>query len=241
MRPLQVALVDDEPLARSRLRRLLRKVAGLQLHIAAECVDVDDLLLHAARLPLDLIFLDIEMPGGGGFGALARWPGPRPLVVFVSAFPAYGVKAFEVRAVDYLMKPVSADRLRETVARVLDATERRQGAEAPSSDDRIPLQIGQRTHLVSPDSIEAVVSQRNYLEVHSAHSTYVIRRTMAALEEELDASKFVRLHRSVLVRVTAVRAIKPVGSGRYQVELESGRRVYSGRNYRSIVHALLKR
>jgi two-component system LytT family response regulator len=240
MSPLQVAIVDDEPLARSRLRRLLQKVSAGRVRIAVECVDADDLVSQAGRLELDLIFLDVEMPGGGGFGALARWPGPRPLVVFVSAFPGYGVKAFDVRALDYLMKPVSAERLREALARAHEASGLRPD-EATLSEGRIPLHIGQRTHLVPPADIEVVVSRRNYLEVHGAGATYVIRRTLAAFEADLEAGKFVRLHRSTLVRVAAIQAIKPVGSGRYQIELESGRRIYSGRNYRGVVHALLKR
>lgn len=241
---LQVAIVDDEPIARSRLARLLKKIGGPRLNLAVECVDADELVSQAARIPLDLLFLDVEMPGGGGFSALARWPGPRPMVVFVSAYPAYALKAFDFRAVDYLMKPISAERLRESLVRVHDAMGFRHAsgdAEATPAANRVPLQLGKRTHLVSPNAIEAVVARGNYLEVHTSDSTYVIRRTLSAFEAELDQGTFIRLHRSVLVRRDAVLAIKSGGSGRYLLELQGGRSYYSGRNYRAAVQALLNR
>ena len=115
---LTAVIVDDEPLARQRLRRLLGKVAGTVIQVVAECTDVDELMRLAQRTQVDVLFLDIELPGGNGFTALRRWNGPPPKVVFVSAYDQHGVRAFEDRAVDYLLKPVSAERLRDTVSRL---------------------------------------------------------------------------------------------------------------------------
>ena len=113
MKTLCVAIVDDEPLARQRLRRLLLEVGGASVAIALECADAEELLERAGAFELDVLFLDVEMPGGNAFQLLERWRGPRPTVVFVTAYDAYGVRAFDARVFDYLMKPVSAERLQE--------------------------------------------------------------------------------------------------------------------------------
>ncbi len=179
MSELRAAIVDDEPLARARLRRLLETVAGPLVTIVAECVDVDELLARAANCAIDVLFLDIEMPGGSGFDALARWQGPRPQVVFVTAYAEHGVRAFDARATDYLMKPVSADRLRDTLQRIRHAAAQGSPAAEGLPCRRLPLTIGQRTHLVPVVQIDLVLAQGNYLEVHAAGATYLIRSTLA--------------------------------------------------------------
>jgi two-component system LytT family response regulator len=241
MTPLAVAIVDDEALARHRLRRLLLKVGGHDIAIVLECVDAVELLERSREAHVDVLFLDIEMPGGDAFDILRRWQGPRPDVVLVTAHEAYGVRAFDARVVDYLLKPLSADRLRET----LDRLRERAPAGSRRLDDgeqgaRIALQVGQRTHLVPVGQIDAVVAQGNYIDVFVGGDRYAIRRSLASFEDELDAAMFVRLHRSVIVRRAAIREIRPLGSGRFRLELHGGRHVHSGRSYATQVRRLLE-
>lgn len=239
---LKAAIVDDEPLARSRLRRLLEKVAGSEFQVVAECVDVDELLTTAQRQPLDVLFLDIEMPGPDGFSALARWQGPLPLVVFVTAWQEHGARAFDARAADYLLKPVSAERLAQAIERLRERLALN-GLRTPPDDAtrRIPLQVGQRVHLVPERQINVVEAQGNYLEIDCEQGRYVLRRTLAAFAQELDPALFLRVHRSLVVRAAAIREIKPISSGRYRLDLHGGRRLISGRNYRACIDPLLRR
>lgn len=237
---LQAAIVDDEPLARSRLRRLIRMVAGSNVNVAAECVDVDE-LLHAARdAHFDVLFLDIEMPGGNGFTALRRWNGPKPLVVLVTAYDQHGIQAFEDRAVDYLLKPVSAERLRETISRL---QERIVPARSDGSDDgdrKLPLQVGRRTKLVREKEIQLVRANGNYLDIETQQGTFTMRRSMTEFLDDLDAIAFARVHRSAAIRTAAVKDVLAIGSGRYQITLDCGRKLVSGRLYRQAVRELLR-
>ena len=236
---LRTAIVDDEPLARARLRRLLQKIGGSTIEVVAECIDTEELLATAAHTPLDVLFLDIEMPNGSGFGALVRWQGPPPLVVFVTAYAEHGVRAFDAHATDYLMKPVSAERLRDTLARLRQATQLQATSPATSTVERLPLQIGQRTHLVPIDQIDLVLAQGNYLEVHAAGTVYLVRSTLTDFHAQLPPADFVRVHRSAIVRIAAVREIRSVGSARFRIELQGSQQLHSGRHFRDQVHALL--
>lgn len=239
MSELRVAIVDDESLARARLRRLLGKVGGNAVKVVAECVDADELLATAENCAIDVLFLDIEMPGGNGFGALARWRGPRPQVVFVTAYAQHGVRAFDARATDYLMKPVSAERLRDTLERVRHVAAQVSPATGGSSGKRLPLSVGQRTHLVPVMEIDLVLAHGNYLEIHAAGATYMIRSTLTDFQAKLEPDSFIRLHRSAIVRAAAIREIKPVGSGRFRIGLHGGRHLHSGRHFRDQVQTLL--
>ncbi|SFK65256.1 LytR/AlgR family response regulator transcription factor [Lysobacter sp. cf310] len=240
MNALRVAIVDDEPLARARLRRLLGKVGNGSLEVVAECVDAEELIAIADSARLDVLFLDIEMPGVGGFGALARWQGPRPQVVFVTAYPQHGVRAFDARATDYLMKPVSAERLRDTLKRVRESMPAL-AASMPVTGQgkRLSLQVGQRTHLVPVEQIDLVLAQGNYLDVHAAGAVYTVRGTLTEFHGGLEAQRFVRVHRSAVVRVAAVREIRPIGSGRFRISLWGGQHLHSGRHYRDQMHELI--
>jgi two-component system, LytTR family, response regulator len=236
---LQVAIVDDEPLARARLRRLLRKIADKAVNVAFEAADVDELLAGAKQSPVELVFLDIEMPDGDGFSALRRWPGARPEIVFVTAYEEHGVRAFDSRALDYLLKPVSAARLVESLARAREAVLRKRAANDHSArPERISVTIGNRRDLLDIGDIDLVVAKRNYLELHAGKRQYVIRRALHDFHASLRSDEFVRLHRSAVVRRGAIRTITPIGSGRFQLELAGGQEVRTGRNYRAEVLGL---
>lgn len=243
MSPLSVAIVDDEALARHRLRRLLQKVGGGRVVIVLECVDADELLASAAAsaVDIDVLFLDIEMPGGNAFEILRRWQGRKPDVIFVTAYASYGVRAFDARVVDYLLKPVSAERLGETLARLQERVSHGAPAVHERKVDRIPIQVGMRTHRVAISEIDAVVAQGNYIDVHVGGSTYTIRRSLASFASDLDADVFIRMHRSIIVRSSAIRSIKPLGSGRFRLDLQSGQSFSSGRSYAEQIRKLLSR
>lgn len=236
---LQAAIVDDEPLARSRLRRLIRMVAGSSVNVAAECVDVDE-LLHAARgTHFDVLFLDIEMPGGNGFTALRRWNGPRPLVVLVTAYDQHGIQAFEDRAVDYLLKPVSAERLKETISRLQERVAP-MGGNGDDDGRKLPLQVGRRTRIVSEKEIQLIRANGNYLDIETLQGTFTVRRPMVEFLDDLDAGAFARVHRSAAVRSAAVKDVLAIGAGRYRITLDCGRTLVSGRLYRQAVRELIK-
>lgn len=228
-------IVDDEPLARQRLRRLLGKVAGPAIHIVAECAEVDELLRLARRVRIDVLFLDIELPGGDGFTALRRWNGPPPLVVFVSAYDRHGVRAFEDRAIDYLLKPVSAERLRDTVARIESRGPPDHQAAPAGSGPKLPLPLGRRTAMVDPVEIQVIRAQGNYLDIETRRGTFTLRRPLGDFLGELDRDAFVRVHRSSAIRAAAATEVLALGSGRYRITLDCGRVIVSGRQYRAIV------
>lgn len=237
---LRAAIVDDEAWARTRLQRLLTMVAPTQIQVVATCVDVDDLLEKVGELAIDVLFLDIVMPGTDGFTALARWQGPLPMVVFVTAFENYGVKAFDARAVDYLLKPINAERLCEAVSRIVQTASLRQLASTEHAQGRrVPLPAGKHTHFVLEHQIHSIEADRNYIEVHTQSGRFVLRRTLNSFMDELDSATFCRVHRSVAVRRESVSKLVPLGSGRYQLELIDGRTVVSGRNYLDAVRTLL--
>lgn len=251
MNALRVAIVDDEPLARARLRRLLERSDGARVEVAVECTDGADLAAALARTPVDAVFLDIQMPEADGFAALARLPPPHPAIVFVTGFKQHAVRAFDVRATDYLLKPVSARRLAETLARLVQARDATPGATRaqppapaatapPSYPQRLPLPLGQRRCLVPVDEIELVIAQRNYLEVQTRDRSFVLRQPLAAFAAGLDPQRFLQIHRSLIVRIGAVREIKALESARFRLTLDSGKQIRSGRHYRAAVRALLQ-
>lgn len=236
MSAIRIAIVDDEPLARQRIRRLLSAIDPWGCEVVQEHANVRSLLAAAKDAALDLLFLDIEMPGGDGFSAIEHWPGPRPLVVFVTAYEQHGVRAFDARATDYLLKPVSAERLAEALQKVREVLAMRT---LPATARRIALTIGQRTELVAVAEIDLVMAAGNYLEIHAANRCYVLRKTLAALHAELGDAGLLRVHRSCIVRTAAVRGIRPLGSGRFQLDLQGGRQVCTGRGFRGQVTYLL--
>lgn len=234
---LRVLLVDDEPMARARLRRMLGAEHGV--HVVGECATGEEAASALGRLKPDVVFLDIQMPGMDGFGALHRaaaaW---RPQVVFVTAFGEHAVDAFEHGAVDYLLKPYSRERLRLSLERARAAC-RPAAPAAPAAHagfpERLPVPVAQRLRMVPVQSIDCVVAQLNYVELHVGAERLVLRETMAAMEAQLDPRQFARIHRSRIVRIAAVTEIETLDSGQYLFRLASGARLGSGPSYRERV------
>jgi len=237
MRALRAVVVDDEPLARARLTRLLGSEPGVE--VVGEYGDGESAAAGIRALAPDLAFLDVRMPGLDGFGVLAQLPAEaRPLVVFVTAYSGHAVEAFDARALDYLVKPVAPDRLQQSVQRARQQL-RPAVAEEPRYPERLAVPDGGRVRIVAVSELECVRAQGNYLELRVGGQELLLRETLANLEARLDPRLFVRIHRSHLVRLDLIEQLETCGTGQYVVRMRSGLRVTSGRSYRAALRRAL--
>lgn len=242
MRTLRALIADDEPLARARLSRLLAGEEGVE--IVASCGDGAETAQAIRELRPDVAFLDIRMPGMDGFRALSALPKSlRPRVVFVTAYAEHAVRAFDAEATDYLLKPVSGDRLHEAVRRLRRSLAGEDAAgpkhqETPGTPaflSRLAVPDQGRLRVVAVEDIDHVLAQRNYLELFVGERAYRLRETLSHLEARLDPARFVRVHRSRLVRLDGVADIEALAHGQYLLRLRSDIRLRTGRSYRSAV------
>jgi two-component system LytT family response regulator len=215
---LRVLLVDDERLARAELRRLLQ--AHPDIDIVGEAVDAADGLRQIAALEPDLVFLDVQMPGGSGFDLLAALDAA-PDVIFTTAYDRYALQAFEVNALDYLQKPVQAARL----AAALDRHAQRRGrgpARPPTTDRKLFLRDGERCWFVALRDVRFLSAEGNYTRVHfDAHRPLVLR-SLKQFEETLDPQCFFRASRSHIVNLEHVQRVTPNEAGGFDLQLSGG-------------------
>jgi two-component system LytT family response regulator len=230
---LRAVVVDDEPLARARLRRLLAQHP--EVDVLADCGSGEESIATLQELRPDVAFLDIRMPDMDGFDVLdALGPQRPPQVVFVTAYSEHAVRAFEARALDYLLKPVSAERLKQALERLRPA-----GAGVETFPERIPVPVGGRIHLVETAQIDHVDAHANYVELHMGARSLVLRETMTRLESRLDPRHFLRVHRSRLVRLDGIVEAQAHASGRFLLRLKCGARIVTGRSYAARVRSAL--
>jgi len=232
MRVLRVAIVDDEPMARVRLRRLLS--ARLDVEVVGDYPNGRALVSDLANQSIDVLLLDVSMPEIDGFATLSLLPEPLPAIIFVTAHSNYAVHAFDADAVDYLLKPVSQERLALAIDRAAKVL-RNPGLVSPGSQDisRLGLKIGSGTQYLDPEVIDYVTAHDDQVEVHCGHRAVKVKRTLLEIERQLGQVKFVRIHRSCIVRVAAVQEIVPMPSGRYRMRFRDGRTVFSGRSFQA--------
>jgi two-component system LytT family response regulator len=236
MQRLRAVVVDDEPLARARLRRLLAQHPGVE--VLADCGSGEESIATLEELRPDVAFLDIRMPDMDGFDVLdALGPRRPPQVVFVTAYSEHAVRAFEARALDYLLKPVSAERLRQAVDR-LRVPVAPVAAES-AYPERLAVPVNGRIHLVEPAQIDHVDAHANYVELHLGTRSLVLRETMTHLESRLDPKRFLRVHRSRLVRLDGILEAQAHASGRFLLRLKCGARIVTGRSYAARVRDAL--
>ncbi|MFN3945748.1 MAG: LytR/AlgR family response regulator transcription factor [Allosphingosinicella sp.] len=232
---IRTAIVEDVPLARERLRRML--AAHDDVRIVGEAGDAAGgaALLRSAEP--DLVFLDVTLPDGEGPNLVRALPAEaRPLVVFLTARADHALPAFELEAVDYLLKPAGEAEL----ARALDRVRRRLAPGAEESESHVTVRNGRRLDLVPIDRIEHVEVAGHYLCLHADGDVHLLREPLAAFAERLRPAGFVRVHRSALVRAGAVRALVERRNGDAEAELASGARIPVSRTYRAELDALLK-
>ncbi len=248
----RVLVADDEPLARERLRMLLRSEPGLEL--VAECQNGSEAIDAIQELQPDLVFLDVQMPGATGFEVIeAVGAGRMPPVVFVTAYDQYALRAFDVRALDYLLKPFDRERFQQALSRARQRVhhdapgdlERRLLAlvqdlkQTPHKVDRFVVKSGGRVYFVRAEEIDWVESAGNYVKLHVGNETHLLRETMTAIESQLDPEMFFRIHRCHIVNIERVRELQPSFNGEYVVFLRTGARLTLSRGYREKVQQRL--
>jgi two-component system LytT family response regulator len=239
MKPLRVLIADDEPPARRRLRRLLLEIGGVV--IAGEAGDTP---ATAAAIRLhrpDVVLLDIQMPGHGGVDLAARIDAPRPSIIFVTAHDAHAVRAFELDALDYLLKPVSRARLADAIGRAHRArSSAPSGVERDGSPVRLPVASEGRIQLVDVASIDWIESADNYAILHCGARRHILRDTMVRLAARLDSRRFARIHRSTIVQIDRVERLEPLARGDWTLVLRDGTSLTLSRTFRADVISRLK-
>jgi two-component system LytT family response regulator len=242
MTSLRVLVVDDEPPARRRLRRLLSTLPAVE--VVGEAGDGGGAIAQTRMLKPDVLLLDVQMPSPSGLDVVAHLPRPRPHIVCVTAFDRYAVRAFELHALDYLLKPVSQARLTEALGRVIRAG----GVRADEAVDawtewsqpgrtvtRIAVKTSGRVDLVEVAAIEWVEAADNYVLLHCGQARHLLRETLSRVAERLDPARFVRVHRSALVAIEHVDHLEPLSRGDWVAVMRSGSRVPVSRTCRAAV------
>jgi two-component system LytT family response regulator len=239
----RVLIADDEPLARERVRELLATRNGID--IAGEARDGVEALRMIQELRPDLLFLDVQMPGLNGFEVLAELDAEAtPPTIFVTAFDEYAVRAFEVNALDYVVKPFSRARFDLAVTRAL-ARPREQREAAMTELRRQPLsrfvvRAGETIYFVKPADVTRLEASGNYVTLHTATGEHAVRGTIRELESRLAPELFVRVHRSVIVNVDAIEKLEPWFHGEYVITMRDGARITSSRTYAANLRKLLR-
>src|SRR3954470_13225578 len=231
----RVLIVDDEPLARERIRTLLADEPGFE--IVGEASDGTSGAESILALQPDLVFLDVQMPGADGFDVIdAVGADKMPFVVFVTAYDRYALRAFDVHALDYLLKPFDRERFRQALGRARQQIERRSGGDleqrlialvkdlkpAQSKVDRFVVKAGGRVFFVRNDEIDWIEPAGNYVKLHVGSDTHLFRETMNSVEARLDPDLFFRIHRSHIVNIERIRELQPWFNGEHGVFLEHG-------------------
>src|SRR5574338_1116412 len=242
---IRIVIADDEPLARERLRTLLAPESWAE--IVAECQNAAEAVDAITRLKPDLVFLDVQMPGGTGFDVIDAVGAARmPLVIFVTAFDRYALRAFDVHALDYLLKPFDRERFQQALLRARQQLERKSTGDlerrllelvqdlrpAPHKLERFVVKSGGRVFFVRADEIDWIEAAGNYVKLHVGGDAHLFRETMNALEARLDPDFFYRIHRSHIVNIERVRELQPWFNGEYVVFLRNGTRLTLSRGYR---------
>jgi two-component system, LytTR family, response regulator len=249
---IRTLIVDDEPLARQRIRTLL--AGEKDIDIIGECADGCQALEAVAQHRPDLVFLDVQMPLLDGFGVLEGISGERmPTVIFVTAYDRFALKAFEVHALDYLLKPFDRQRFHKALERarvqvqhpshskinqqLLDLLEDVKGKN--KFLDRLVVKSEGRVSFVRAEEIDWIEAAGNYLRLHVGKDTHLLRETMSKLEARLNPRQFLRIHRSTIVNLDRIRELEPTFHGDYAVLLRNGTELTLSRGYRDKLQGLL--
>jgi two-component system LytT family response regulator len=251
MKRIRTLIVDDEPLARERVRTLLE--GEEEFDVIQECGDGAAAIEAVVKLKPDLVFLDIQMPQIDGFDVIAALDGKNlPMVIFVTAFDQYAVRAFRVHALDYLLKPLDRERFAETLDRIRahdDTAVTRQRIQRLLSDLQadgrgwgfLPVRSGEGIRLVPLAVVDWIEAAGNYVRIHCGSRCHLLRETMKELERKLVKGCFVRIHRSVIVNARSIREVKTAFRRDYTVVLKSGEELKMSRNYRAALEELIER
>jgi two-component system LytT family response regulator len=239
---IRTVIVDDEPLAREWIRKHLPGDEGFE--IVAECDDGFKAVSTIERTKPDLLILDIQMPGLDGFGVLRMLEGAvPPAIIFVTAFDRYAVAAFEVHAIDYLLKPVSPERLAEALERSKSILQRKASQETAAQllgllkdmrryPDWLLIKTNGRSHFVRVRDIDWIESKRNNVVLHVGAAGHLYHDTTTGIEGKLDPSRFLRIHRSTIVNIERIKELHPWFNGDYAVTLKDGTKLTMSNTYK---------
>ncbi|MEW6210401.1 MAG: LytTR family DNA-binding domain-containing protein [Acidobacteriota bacterium] len=252
MAAIKILIVDDEPLARERIRALLSSHPDVE--IVGECATGIEAIEAILRLGPDLVFLDVQMPDLDGLGVIEQvGVTDMPTVIFVTAYDTYALRAFDVNALDYLLKPFDRERFETALSRArAQIRQKKSGAlnqkllaliadirTEPARIDRLVIKSGGRVFFIRTDEIDWIEAAGNYVRLHTATGEHLHRETMSNLEARLDPKKFMRIHRSVIVNCERIKELHPLFHGEYEVTLEDGTRLTLSRSYRDRLQEFL--
>lgn len=256
-RKLRTLIVDDEPLARRTIRELLSTDPDIE--VMGECGTGPEAVALMREQQPDLLFLDIQMPGMNGFEALAQVEFQRiPAIIFVTAFDQYAVKAFEVRALDYLMKPFTDQRFHEALQKAKTSIElkelnrlskslltllvNREATEPPATKPflrRFMIRSGGRVAFIKADTVDWIAADDYYIQLRIAGKAHLLRMSMNELEEKLDPKQFLRIHRSTIINLDRVKELHQNPNGEYVVVLKDATELKLSRNRRERLERFL--
>ncbi len=246
---LRVLIVDDEAVARRRIRRLL--AADPDVTIVGDCADGASAVRAIAAERPDLAFLDVQMPELDGFEVVQSLrPAELPAIVFVTAFDRYALRAFDVHAIDYLLKPFTGDRFRTALARVRERLDRRETTDIAGLVDglrekqrypvRVAVRLGDRVVVVDWQDVDWIAGADNYVTLHIGPRELLLRQTLASVERQLDPERFTRIHRSAIVQLDRIASWRPATHGDAVVVLNNGVMLTLSRTWRARAERLVK-
>lgn len=259
MHKIRALLVDDEPIARRGIRQQLLSEADVE--VIGECANGEEAVAAIRTQSPDLVFLDVQMPLLSGFGVVEEIGVDQlPAVVFVTAYDEHAIRAFEVNALDYLLKPIEPRRFQKTLSRVRDqlnqSTDKQLNKklsallallENPDTVfrkhsylEKVVIKDSERVLMVPVADIDWIAAHGNYVQIHTRSKTHLLRETMDGIERKLDPKHFVRLRRSTIVNAENVSELKPLFNGEYTVFLKNGVELTSSRRYRKNLDVLLR-
>ena len=245
-RRVRVVIVDDEPLARSGVRARLSRFPDME--IVGECGDGRAAVTAIRALLPDLVFLDIQMPDVNGFEVLRSLPADSlPSIIFLTAYDRYAVNAFEVHALDYLLKPIDDERFRRAVEHARDRMSNHTAANLEYRirklldlagekagnvyEEHFAAQTGQRIVIVPVKDIDWIEANGDYVTLHAGGKSHLLRQTMVWMESKLDPKRFLRIHRSAMVHATKIREVVSLGNREFMVRLGDGTQIKASRSY----------
>ena len=254
MKKIRTLVVDDEPLARERLTSLLS--AEPDIEVVGQCRDGEEAVRAIMDSSPDLVFLDVQMPAMNGFEVIEAVGSERmPLVIFVTAYDQHALRAFQVRALDYVLKPFDRERFQEAVQRARVHIQRDETGDLgrrlialvkdlrrdQPKTDRLVVKSGGRLFFLRTDEIDWIEAAGNYVRLHVGNTSHLLRETMNAIEGRLDPEKFFRIHRSRIVNMERIQEMQPWLNGEYAVVLRTGTRLTLSRGYREKLQERLAR
>ncbi|HEU4388532.1 MAG TPA: LytTR family DNA-binding domain-containing protein [Blastocatellia bacterium] len=252
--PIRALIVDDEPLGREVIREMLS--GDPEVEVVAECASGPEAIEAVRCHDADLLFLDVQMPEMSGFQVLeALGPERAPLVIFVTAYDQYAVRAFEVYALDYVLKPFDHERLERALRRAKEQIRKERDSNLsqrivalledvksrPKYLERLVVKTGGRVFFLKTEEVDWIEAEDNYVRMHTGKESHLFRETIRGLEAQLDPGRFVRIHRSALVNIDRVKELQPWFHGEYRVILKDGTELTLSRRYKQRLEEVLGR